>query len=328
MLCEKEDDLLAGASSGNTGHVASNFYYRPSRAPLEAEMSEIARKINQHWIDSQPAVPCVRRGMIYLAKGEEEEVAMKKLLDLGQLNNVEGIRELSLAEVAGMEPLLSLDGVTAALFSGNEAIVDPWLLAMTHVYGMEVAGVEIMTVCEVLGVRREGSGWTVDTGRGAIQAACVVNCGGNQGDQVEMMVEKVFLDFFYCFIIFYHQESSFTITPGKGEYIVFSTASAGTISRPVVPVPGKQSAGLYVFETAYGHTVVGPTNISQTSKTDRLVSTSSQETLLAHLYSLYPSMKTAIPVGLFAGLRPATQHQDYCIGIDLDRGWVTVGGIR
>ena len=134
--------------------------------------------------------------MIYLAKGEEEEVAMKKLLDLGQLNNVEGIRELSLAEVAGMEPLLSLDGVTAALFSGNEAIVDPWLLAMTHVYGMEVAGVEIMTGCEVLGVRREGSGWTVDTGRGAIQAACVVNCGGNQGDQVEMMVEKVFLDFF------------------------------------------------------------------------------------------------------------------------------------
>ena len=85
--------------------------------------------------------------------------------------------------------------MTAALFSGNEAIVDPWLLAMTHVYGMEVAGVEIMTGCEVLGVRREGGGWTVDTGRGAIQAACVVNCGGNQGDQVEIMLEKVFLDF-------------------------------------------------------------------------------------------------------------------------------------
>jgi hypothetical protein len=33
----------AEASGGNTGHLASNFYYRPERAPLEAEMTARAR---------------------------------------------------------------------------------------------------------------------------------------------------------------------------------------------------------------------------------------------------------------------------------------------
>ena len=77
VLCEKEDDLLAGASSGNTGHLASNFYYRRPRAVLEAEMAERAKRINQEWLDSQPAVPCIREGMIYLACGEEDEVQLR-----------------------------------------------------------------------------------------------------------------------------------------------------------------------------------------------------------------------------------------------------------
>ena len=156
-------------------------------------MAERARRINQEWLDSQPAVPCIRKGMIYLACGEEEEVQLRNVLELGQLNKVDGLREVSLAEVAEMEPFLCLAGVTAALFSANEAIVDPWLLAMTHVYGMEVAGVKIHTGCEVLRVKKAGTVWSVSTDKGIIKAQCVVNCGGNFGDEVERLVGKVSL---------------------------------------------------------------------------------------------------------------------------------------
>lgn len=313
ILCEKEDDLLSGASSGNTGHLASNFYYTRSRAVLEAEMAQKARDINSAWLDTQPGVPCIKRGMIYLAHGEEEEVQLRRMMQLGKLNKVEGLRELSLTEVADMEPHLCLDGVTAALFSANEAIVDPWLLAMTHVHGMEVAGVDIKTGCEVVAVEKDGEVWCVETTKGMIKSQCVVNCGGNFGDEVERLAGK---------------PPSFTVEPGKGEYIVFPLSMRGTCTRPVVPMPTKQSAGVYVFESVYGHTVVGPTNIHQTSKTDRQVSLSSQDTLLRHILSLYPDIRTSAPLGLYAGLRPATEHQDYCINIDMGRGWVTVGGIR
>merc|ERR1719312_992879 len=122
-------------------------------------------------------------------------------------------------------------------------------------------------------MRREGDAWCVVTRRGVIKAGCIVNCGGNYGDEVESLGD---------------QAPVFSVVPGKGEYIVFPCTVSGTVARPVVPVPTKQTAGLYVFETVYGHTVVGPTNVRQPSKTDRTVSVASMTSLMSHIVNLYP----------------------------------------
>ena len=116
-------------------------------------MAAKSRRINQKWLEGQPNVPVIMRGMIFLAKGEEEELSLKNLLDNARLNDERGVRIISLQEVAKLEPSICLQGVTAALYSENEAIVDPWLLAMTHVYGMEKAGVISHTNCKVLKVK-------------------------------------------------------------------------------------------------------------------------------------------------------------------------------
>ena len=73
ILCEKNPELLGEASSGNTGHLATNFYYRRDRAVLEAEMIGRARLINPDWVGQQPAVPCRQTGLTYLARGSQEE---------------------------------------------------------------------------------------------------------------------------------------------------------------------------------------------------------------------------------------------------------------
>ncbi len=64
-----------------------------------------------------------------------------------------------------------------------------------------------------------------------------------------------------------------------------------------------------MFETPYGHTVVGPTNIRQDSRTDRSVTPDSRLQLLEHCHALYPASRAWVPLGVYAGLRPATQHQ-------------------
>ena len=69
------------------------------------------------------------------------------------------------------------------------------------------------------------------------------------------------------------------------------------------------TSGLYVFETPYGHTVVGPTNVRQDSRTDRTVGPASRQQLLEHCHALLPASRAWPPLGLYAGLRPATQHQ-------------------
>ena len=79
------------------------------------------------------------------------------------------VKRVSLSEAAQLEPNVCLSGVGGALVAPNEvqlcphlnigendihkktnkAMVDPWLLAMTHVWAAEEAGAELKTSCEV-----------------------------------------------------------------------------------------------------------------------------------------------------------------------------------
>lgn len=61
---------------------------------------------------------------------------------------------------------------------------------------------------------------------------------------------------------------NFTLTPGKGEYLVFkdnteATPNPVSLTTCLVQLPTKETAGFYVFKSVYGHTVVGPTNVKQ-----------------------------------------------------------------
>ena len=186
--------MLSGASSGNTGHLATNFYYTRDRAVLEAEMTARARRVNPGWLAGQPNVPCNKTGMIYLARTKDDEKHLAEMLKHAELNNVPGVRMISLSEVQSREPSLNMSGVTAALLSEDEYIVDSWLLSMTHVYGMEVAGVKVVTRCQVTAVDRDQVDtevWTVTTSRGQYKSRIIINCAGLFGDDVEKLFKNV-----------------------------------------------------------------------------------------------------------------------------------------
>ena len=190
---------MSGASSGNTGHLATNFYYTRDRAVLEAEMTARARLVNPGWLAGQPNVPCIKTGMIYLARSKDDEEHLTEMLEHSQHNNVPGVRKISLSEVKSREPSLNLSGVTDALLSEDEYIVDSWLLSMTHVYGMEMAGVEVVTRCQVTAVDRDQVNthvWTVTTSTGQYQSRIIINCAGLFGDDVEKLYKNVSRYFF------------------------------------------------------------------------------------------------------------------------------------
>ena len=60
------------------------------------------------------------------------------------------VQRISLTEAAQLEPNVCLAGVGGALVAPNEAMVDPWLLAMTHVWAAQEARAELRTSCEVV----------------------------------------------------------------------------------------------------------------------------------------------------------------------------------
>ena len=77
--------------------------------------------------------------------------------------------------------------------------------------------------------------------------------------------------------------------------MVFAGDQAGVVRGAIVPVPNKQTAGVYIFQSVYGHTVVGPTNIRQTSK-ERF----SKNSPASHLIYLYLRISTLANVEIFS----------------------------
>ena len=72
-----------------------------------------------------------------------------------------------------------------------------------------------------------------------------------------------------------------------GEFIVFEGGD-DIVKTMAVQVPTKTYAGLYIFQSVYGHIVVGPTNVRQDSKVDRSVSLDTVAMLEAHAYKTFP----------------------------------------
>ena len=93
-----------------------------------------------------------------------------------------------------------------------------------------------------LRLEETGGAWKVRTTRGLYFAEIVVNCAGNFGDQVELMANKVTFSSTGTF----HTDWRIPIFRGRTSLL-----------------------SVYIFQSVYGHTVVGPTNVRQTSKTDR-----------------------------------------------------------
>jgi L-2-hydroxyglutarate oxidase LhgO len=88
--------------------------------------------VNPDWLAGQPAVPRVSLGMLYLARGAAEEAELDALLRHAAENELTDVRRIGVAELEELEPALNTEGVTAALFSNTESIVDPWLLGTVY----------------------------------------------------------------------------------------------------------------------------------------------------------------------------------------------------
>ena len=120
--------------------------------------------------------------------------------------------------------------------------------------------------------------------------------------------------------------TSFTVTPRRGELIVFDKLASPLVNHIVLAVPTKISKGVLVSPTVFGNVMVGPTADDLERKDD----TSSTEAGLAYLRSeagrILPELLSHEVTAVYAGLRAATERGDY--RISFEDGYACVGGIR
>lgn len=308
VLCEKEENLVSGASSGNSGTLHTGF-----DAPfdsLELLCLQQARSLNETFF-SEYDIPNRKSGGLIVAWNESDLEKLPELVAKAHKAGATNVKQITASDLLEKEPHLSPNALGAVYVPG-ESIVDPWRIPITLAQIAIAQGATLLTSCHVTSGERHGNDWHLSTSKGPIAAKVVVNCAGLYGDKLESI----------------HRQSPFTIKPRKGQYAVFDKSAGKLLNSIIFPVPTPKTKGVLVFPTVYGNIVVGPTAEDQLNRSDTKTNEMVIETLVTHAKTVVPSLQEHAVVGTYAGLRPATEFKDYCIECLPNNGWITVGGIR
>jgi glycerol-3-phosphate dehydrogenase len=190
-------------------------------------------------------------------------------------------------------------------------VIDAWSAPLAYARQALALGGEFLPHTCVTG-GTQGAGWTLETSRGPLRAAIVVNCAGNQGDIVEAIARP----------------SPFEIRPRKGQFLVMDKTAYRLARAIILPVPNERTKGVVISRTAYGNLLIGPTAEEQRDRENATVDQAMLEGLLAQGRRMIPALAEEPVTTTYAGLRPATQFKDYQIEALATRRWITVGGIR
>ena len=309
VLLEKATDILDGASKANSAILHTGF-----DAPVGSIEVGCVQAGHEEYrqIYRDFGLTLDECGAHVVAWSEEEVAKLEQIQQQAVDNNVMDTRLITGKELRKVEPNLS-DRALAAIAVPRESLIDPWSSPYAYLQQSLMNGGEVMLSCEVTGGRFDGSEWKLETTQGLVRANHVVNCAGLYGDLVNSSV---------------FGQAPFTITPRKGQFVVYDKAASRLAHSVILPVPTARTKGIVLFRTVFGNLAVGPTAEDQQSRTDSSIDTETLQSLMAAGEAIVPALKGMPVTATYAGLRPATEFKDYQISADAANNWITVGGIR
>jgi glycerol-3-phosphate dehydrogenase len=308
LLVEAAADILEGASKGNSALLHTGFDAPEGSVELSCMQAGYREYMA---IKDRLNLPLVESGALVVAWNEEQFAKLPAIVERAHRNGVSDVVQIDRTELRKREPSLSDHALGAALVPG-EHIIDPWSAPLAYAHQGLAHGGRILRRCRVTGGAFDGSSWTLQTTLGEISAGVVINAAGNYGDLVEAI----------------NRESPFTITPRKGQFVVFDKPAAALLHAIILPVPTERTKGIVACRTAFGNLLVGPTAEDQQDRGRADVDRATLEHLIAKGIEMIPGLAHHSVNAIYAGLRPATQFKDYQIAVDQQRRWITVGGIR
>jgi len=309
VVLERARDILDGASKANSAILHTGF-----DAPEGSLELACIRDGYREYLEiyTELGLPIERSGAYVVAWSRDELDRLPAILQKAHENGVTDAVEVDAQTLRQVEPGLSGDALGAIHIPG-ESLIDPW--SAPHVYMQQALdnGTEIRIDCAVSGGTFSGAVWQLETSLGPISANQIINCAGLYGDQLDAALLG---------------ETDFTITPRKGQFVVFDKAASRLASAVILPVPTSRTKGIVIFRTVFGNLAVGPTAEDQESRTDASVDTETLRDLVAAGVAKLPALQDMAITATYAGLRPACEFKEYRIRNHAAQNWITVGAIR
>lgn len=309
ILVEKEPDVALGTTKANSAILHAGF--DAPTGSLKAITNVRGNKM-YHELEKDLDLDIKWTGSLVAATTDEEMATLQELLVRGRANGVEGLQILSHEEVVEQEP--NLTNVKGALWAPSAGVCWPFGAAVAFAECAVQNGAQVMRSTEVLGfVKEEGKIVGVETNKGLIKAKYVVNAAGVYADAIAKLAG----------------DDSFTITPRKGEYILFDkTACSSLVYGVVFPTPTKKSKGILVCTTTHGNTFIGPNANELDDKEDHAVTAEGMNEIIASAKKLIPNLPMGAAITQFAGLRAVSSTGDFIIGASPVEGFFNAAGMQ
>ena len=306
-LLEAGRDVGAGTSKANTALLHTGFDAKPDtlEARLVARGCDLLREYAP-----RVGIPLEQPGALLVAWDENQRGEFGAIAERARANGYGSMRELDAGELYRLEPNLG-PCARGAFEVPDEGLICPFTTPLAFATEAVLAGCELRTRTALMGVERlEGGGFGLKTTSGSLTTRQLVNAAGLRSDEVDRLLGR----------------AAFTVTPRRGELIVFDNLARPLVDHIVLAVPTKVSKGVLVSPTVFGNLMVGPT----ADDVDRKDDTSSTEAGLGYLRAeagrIVPALLGQEVTAVYVGLRAATEHTDFQIAVEED--YACVGGIR
>ncbi|WP_405620990.1 NAD(P)/FAD-dependent oxidoreductase [Streptomyces sp. NBC_01508] len=309
-LVEASGDVGDGTSKANTAILHTGFDAVPGS--LEARLVREGRDRLAVYAE-ECGIPVEPIGALLVAWDDEQLATLPALARKAARNGYRRTRTVCADELRRREPHLG-PGAVAALEVPDESVICPWTTTLAYATQAVRNGVDLHLNCPV----RDVTGCSPDaphlltTGRGPLRTRWLVNAAGLYADAFDRLLGH----------------TDFSVTPRRGQLIVFDKFARGLVRHILLPVPTALGKGVLVSPTVYGNVMLGPT----AEDLDDKRATGSTAEGIAFLREkgrrIMPDLLEEEVTAVYAGLRAATEHDDYLIRSYPEQRYVTVGGIR
>jgi glycerol-3-phosphate dehydrogenase len=307
-LVEARNDVGDGTSKANTAILHTGFDAKPGT--LESRLVARGYELLGAYAE-QVGIPVERTGALLVAWTQEELDALDGLKAKAEENGYRDCELVDTGHVYETAPNLG-PGALGGLTVPGESIICTWTTNLALATEARLRGTTILTDHHVTDVRQEAGHTILTTNHGDVAGRWVVNAAGLGAD---------ILDQQFGF-------SRFTVTPRRGELLVFDKLTRPMAPVIILPVPSSLGKGVLVSPTIYGNVMVGPTAEDLEDRGATGTSEKGFEFLFGKVEKLMPDLVGEEVTAAYSGLRAATGSSDYLIDLDPEKRYVLVGGIR
>ena len=308
VLVEAGPDVGAGTSKANTALWHTGYDAQPGS--LEARLLHRSYTLMERFIP-EAGIPVERVGGLLIAWTEAQRQALPALLEKAHQNGDADAHRVAVEEIYRREPRLA-PGALGGMFVPGEGILCPYTLPLAYATQAVLNGATLLLNHPVRRITTADGAYILDGPGGSALCRFVVNAAGLYSDEIDRMLG--------------HQD--FTVTPRRGELIVFDKLARPLVNHILLPVPTAITKGVLISPTVYGNILLGPTAEDLPDKTMTDTSASGLCMLLEKGRAILPDLLNEEVTAVYAGLRAATEHGDFQIRLHPEQRYVCVGGIR